>query len=66
MKVGIFYISLDPGGVRQFRQRIETGLGTPPVYIRVQTVDAASLEDALDQAEPENDEDLMNSHEIQL
>jgi len=60
MRIGLFYYSQFDG---PNRQRIVTPLGTA-IYIRVVEVYARSLDEALCVAQPEEDESVMNTHEL--
>lgn len=64
MKIGIFYFSTKPAQDRQivwFDIKLKSW-----AYIRVQVVEAENEEAALDMAEPQDDEDVMNTHELRL
>jgi hypothetical protein len=61
MTVGIFYISLQSGAGR--RPLPLPGLASN-VFIRVEVVDCAGLEEALNLASPAEDESVMNTHPV--
>jgi hypothetical protein len=59
--IGIFYLAYRAG---PGRIRLTLPNGRPPVYIRCEIVDSAfaSLDDALQEAKPRHNEEVMNSH----
>lgn len=60
MKVAIFYFSLKKG---TDRQRIIID-GSTWGYVRVEVLEGADVTTALDKADPQPDEAVMNSHEV--
>ena len=65
MKHAIFYFSLHDNGVRN--ERVQIMLADPRyiVYIRSEVVDAQNSTAALDMANPQPDESVMNAHSLE-
>jgi hypothetical protein len=65
MRIAVFYMSFNQApGRRPIPIQIGDGGEVSWVYVRAEQVDAPNAEMGLDKAKPQEDENIMNAHQV--